>query len=669
MPTEAHLQSLASLQISSPALLKPHDPHPSGQQQQQQEYSEAREAPVAQAKPKGVLVSATSAPTMDLTMDRVPSRSQQLDRLAASSKEDPFDVLIIGGGSSGAGCAVDAQTRNLRTAMIEREDFASGTSSKSTKLVHGGVRYLEKAVLQLSLDQLKLVYEALHERDRLLSNAAHLARPLPILTPCYSWWEVIYYGVGLKFYDLLAGSSTLVPSKYMNILESLSRLPTMSKYSEDGRSLKGSILYYDGQFNDTRLNVTLATSAAAAGAAVSNYTDCVGLIKNEAGKVVGAHCRDRISGKEFDVHAKLVINAAGPFADDVRRASDPSKKPSVQGASGTHITLPDFYGSSKNGMIIPKTKDGRVVFMLPFQHHIIAGTTDTPIQITSRPRSTQAEIDFILNTLSDYLDVRVTPKDVLSAWCGIRPLPNSGKGGNTQNVVRDHVIFMDDDGMLNVTGGKWTTYRSMAEQAIDAALASGRLPNDVLPCQTRDLKLLGAKNYSYQMKANISQDYQVPYRNLPLGKPELRDPEVDVDTEIAAHLSACYGDNCDRVLSLAREQQLGKRLVPNHPVLEAEVIYTAQAEYCMTVEDFISRRSRLAFLDVRSCEAALPRISEILASVHGWSEDKRKAEVEAARDFLINNFTPGPMVHTDSSPPPTAKFPKVPDSSREQVAA
>ncbi|KIY96540.1 glycerol-3-phosphate dehydrogenase [Monoraphidium neglectum] len=292
-----------------------------------------------------------------LAVGPVPTRAQQLARLRAGSKDDPFDVLIIGGGATGAGCALDAATRGLRTAMVERGDFGCGTSSKSTKLVHGGVRYLEKAVFNLDKAQLKLVYEALQERSDLLANAPHLARPLPILMPCYKWWEVPFYWAGLKMYDLVAGMRNLAWSKYLSPSESVRLLPTLADPNPNARSLKGAIQYFDGQFDDARLNVALACTAAAAGAAVANHAEASSLIKDASGRVVGARIADRQGGgRPFEVHARVVVNATGPYADALREQSDPGVKKAVRASSGAHVTLPEYYGSQAVGMIVPKTK-------------------------------------------------------------------------------------------------------------------------------------------------------------------------------------------------------------------------------------------------------------------------------------------------------------------------
>mmetsp|Transcript_21800 Transcript_21800/g.55502 ORF Transcript_21800/g.55502 Transcript_21800/m.55502 type:complete len:359 (-) Transcript_21800:304-1380(-) len=328
---------------------------------------------------KGGLTTGGDAGRMQLP-DHVPSRAANLQKARESTPIKPFDMLIIGGGATGTGCAVDAATRGLRTVLVEREDFGSGTSSKSTKLAHGGVRYLEKAVMNFDVAQLKLVWEALHERAHILTNAAHLSCAMPILTPCYKWWEVPYYWAGMKTYDAIAGLGNLAVSKYCGPTECLTRLPTLAQ-ELGGRPLKGAILYYDGAFDDSRLNVTLAASAAAAGASVLNYVECKGLIKNAEGQVVGATCVDRLSGATFDVHARVVVNATGPFLDGVRRSADNNAALSVTASAGAHITLPAYYGDRATGLIIPKTKDGRVVFMLPFQVRWLWGLWRFPVAV------------------------------------------------------------------------------------------------------------------------------------------------------------------------------------------------------------------------------------------------------------------------------------------------
>ncbi|GAX74717.1 hypothetical protein CEUSTIGMA_g2165.t1 [Chlamydomonas eustigma] len=586
----------------------------------------------------------TTAESSDLSnlSGPIPTRSQQLSRIRGSTRESPFDLFIIGGGATGAGCALDAATRGLKTVLIEREDFGSGTSSKSTKLVHGGVRYLEKAVFNLDLSQLKLVYEALHERLYFLRNASYLAHPLPILTPCYQWWEVPYYWAGLKAYDLVAGSTNLIMSKFIGATESLSLLPTLAAKSPiNGSPLKGSVLYYDGQFDDSRMNVVLACSAAAAGAAVVNHVECKELIKNSEGQIIGARCFDHFAQEPVEVYAKVVVNAAGPFVDGVRKLSDPSAANTVMGSSGTHITLPEFYGSQTVGMIIPQTRDGRVLFMLPWQGCLIAGTTDEKCSISAHPHGTQDEVNFILESLSDILGLKVAPSDVQSVWTGIRPLASNPKAQDTQNIVRDHVIYTDDDGLITVTGGKWTTYRRMAKETVDAAISTGRLPRCERPCQTSHLKLRGAEKYSPTSYAQLSQQYQQIVDNH-LPEATKRGPlllsEPQVDSSVLRHLATSYGDRSSLILSIAKEKGLGKRLHPKHPVLEAEVAYCVKHEMCETVEDFLMRRTRLAFIDAAAALESVPSVVKIMSKECGWSGKREQNELQKASQCILHDF-------------------------------
>lgn len=388
-------------------------------------------------------------------------------------------------------------------------------------------------------------------------------------------------------------------------------------------------MYYDGRFDDSRMNLALACSAAALGANVANHTDVKSLIKDKKGNVMGARCKDMISGREFDVYAKVVCNATGPWVDGVRTQSDSSCSSSVQGSSGSHIVLPRFYnGNSSLAMIIPKTRDGRVVFLLPWQGHLIAGTTDNKCPITSRPQATEADVTFILEALSDYLDVKINRSDVLSVWSGIRPLPQppkkDGETSDTQNIVRDHLIFEDKDGMINVSGGKWTTYRKMAEETVDAVVATGRLTtgHKLSPCQTRSLPLVGAGRFQQCQGADLARNHS---------------PQID--TEIASHLSQSYGDRANLVL-LAKDHI--RRLTPNHPVIEAEVLYCIENEFCETVDDFIERRCHIAYLDAKAASDVIPKVADLMGKKLGWSHQRKAKEIKNAQDSLAWSFFPAP---------------------------
>ncbi|KAI3914069.1 hypothetical protein MKW92_040133 [Papaver armeniacum] len=525
----------------------------------------------------------------------IPSRQFQENALMGSSIKNPLDVLVVGGGATGCGVALDAASRGLRVGLVEREDFSSGTSSRSTKLIHGGVRYLEKAFFNFDYGQLKLVFHALEERKQVIQNAPHLCHALPCMTPCFDWFGVVYYWMGLKMYDLVAGRKLLHLSRYYSAQESVELFPTLANK-----------VYYDGQMNDARLNVGLACTAALAGAA------------DEASeRIIGAKIRDNLSGKEFVTYAKVVVNAAGPFCDSVRKMS-----------SGVHIVLPDYYSPEGMGLIVPKTKDGRVVFMLPWLGRTVAGTTDSNTEITMLPEPHEDEIQFILDAISDYLNVKVRREDVLSAWSGIRPLAMDPRAKNTESISRDHVVCEDYPGLVTITGGKWTTYRSMAEDAVDAAIKSGKLtPTNA--CMTQNLQIVGGYGFDPASFTVLAQQY-VRMKKSYGGKVV---PGV-MDSSVAKHLAHAYGTLAERVATIAQDEGLGKRLAHGYPYLEAEVAYCARQEYCESAVDFIARRCRIAFLDTDAAGRALPRIVQILAAEHKWDKSRQKQELQKGNEFL-----------------------------------
>ncbi|KAK7277276.1 hypothetical protein RIF29_18427 [Crotalaria pallida] len=558
----------------------------------------------------------------------VPSREVQRSSLIGTSADNPLDVLVIGGGATGSGVALDAVTRGLRVGLVEREDFSSGTSSRSTKLIHGGVRYLEKAVFKLDYGQLKLVFHALEERKQVIDNAPHLCHALPCMTPCFDWFEVVYYWIGLKMYDLVAGSRLLHLSRYYSAKQSTGLFPTLAREGK-GRSLRGTVVYYDGQMNDARLNVGLACTAALAGGAVLNHAEVVSLLKDDAGeRIIGARIRDNLTGKEFDTYAKVIVNAAGPFCDAVRKMADKNARDMICPSSGVHIVLPDYYSPEGMGLIVPKTMDGRVVFMLPWLGRTVAGTTDSNTPITFLPEPHEDEIQFILDAISDYLNVKVRRTDVLSAWSGIRPLAMDPSAKNTESISRDHVVFEDQPGLVTITGGKWTTYRSMAEDAVNAAIKSGKLtPSN--GCVTNKLRIVGGEGWDPAFFTVLTQQYM----RMKLSSKGQVVPGI-MDTAAAKHLSRAYGTLAERVAAIAQNENLGKRLAHGYPFLEAEVAYCARHEYCESAVDFIARRSRLAFLDTDAAGRALPRVIQILAAEHKWDKSRQKEELQKAKEFL-----------------------------------
>ncbi|OCT63487.1 uncharacterized protein LOC495948 isoform X2 [Xenopus laevis] len=568
-------------------------------------------------KRKASITSVEAAEAIkSFAQNELPSREAQLLTL---QKTKEFDVLVIGGGATGCGCALDAVSRGLKTAIVERDDFSSGTSSRSTKLIHGGVRYLQKAIMNLDIEQYKLVKEALYERANLLEIAPHLSAPLPIMLPVYKWWQLPYYWIGIKAYDLVAGSQCLRSSYILSKSKALELFPMLQK-----DKLVGAIVYYDGQHNDARMNLAIALTAARYGAATANYTEVVRLLRRtdpESGKerVCGARCRDVLTGQEFDVRAKCVINATGPFTDSVRKMDNQEVKNICQPSAGVHIVMPGYYSPDNMGLLDPATSDGRVIFFLPWEKMTIAGTTDTPTEVTHHPIPTEEDINFILTEVRNYLssDVEVRRGDVLAAWSGIRPLVTNPNSKDTQSISRNHVVDVGESGLVTIAGGKWTTYRSMAEDTLDAAIIAHNLKAD--PCRTVGLFLEGGRDWSPTLYIRLVQDY-------------------GLESEVAQHLAATYGDQAFEVAKLAkvtgkRWPIVGKRLVSEFPYIEAEVKY-ALREYACTAVDVISRRTRLAFLNVQAAEEALPRIVDIMAKELNWKEQKKKEELETAKKFL-----------------------------------
>lgn len=564
-------------------------------------------------------VAAEAEPNIPFAKE-LPSRQAQLSALRSTEE---FDVLIIGGGATGAGCALDAVTRNLKTALVERSDFSSGTSSRSTKLIHGGVRYLQKAIMQLDYEQYMMVKEALHERANLLEIAPHLSAPLPIMLPVYKWWQLPYYWAGIKMYDLVAGIQCLKSSYVLSKSKALELFPMLKK-----DKLVGAIVYYDGQHNDARMNLAIALTAARYGAAMANYTEVVTLIKRAdpgsgVERVCGARCRDLLTGEEFDVRAKCVINATGPFTDSLRKMDNQDTPNICQPSAGVHIVIPGYYSPDNMGLLDPATSDGRVIFFLPWEKMTIAGTTDTPTNVTAHPMPGEEDINFILNEIRNYLspDVEVRRGDVLAAWSGIRPLVTDPDSKDTQSICRNHIVSISASGMVTIAGGKWTTYRSMAEETLDAAVKAHTLSAD--PCKTVGLMLEGGRGWTPTLYIRLVQDY-------------------GLEVEVAQHLAATYGGRAFDVAKMAqvtgqRWPIVGKRLVSEFPYIESEVLYAIK-EYACSVIDVIARRTRLGFLNVQAADEALPRIAQIMAKELNWTEEKTRTELEAAKQFLYQEM-------------------------------
>ena len=529
-------------------------------------------------------------------MEHTVNRQSILQELRATPL---FDLLIIGGGATGTGIAVDAASRGLKVALVDKQDFAEGTSSRSTKLVHGGVRYLEAAVKKLDKDQFYLVKEALAERGMFLENAPHLAYSRALVTPVYNWFEVPYIYAGLLLYDLLSGRHRLGRSTLVGRKEALRRFPMLK-----AEGLKAGVIYYDGQFNDARMAVTLAMTAREKGAVVINHAELTGFEK-QGGKLCGASIRDSLSGEVIHIKAKGVINATGPFVDRLRQLDDPEADTILEASSGIHIILPKRFVPPDSGLLIPKTEDGRVLFILPWQGHALVGTTDAPADITEHPRAGKEEIEYLIRHINQYFDVKVKSSDVLAAWSGLRPLVHFKDTADTSQIVREHTIVNSDSGLLTIAGGKWTSYRRMAEEVVDAAVKSFALRTD-RGCQTRALRLVGAEQFK-------------PENHVVLAK------TFGLEMDVAEHLNRAYGDRASLIGEMAKTG-LGKRLCENHPYIEAEVVYVMRHEFAERAIDVLARRLSLALLDRQASMNCLDRVIELMAAERQWTSAHAQAE-------------------------------------------
>jgi glycerol-3-phosphate dehydrogenase len=512
------------------------------------------------------------------------------------NRNEPWDIVVIGGGATGAGIAVDAATRGYDVLLLEREDFGKGTSSRATKLVHGGVRYLEQG-------NLSLVMEALKERGRLLQNAPHIVRNLRFVVPNYSWWEAPFYGIGMKVYDLLAGKYSFGPSKTLSLEETLELLPTIR---QDG--LRGGVMYHDGQFDDTRLLTHLMMTAAEHGATLLNYAGVVELTKDENGFVRGVIAVDGESGERYTIAARSVVNATGIFTDETRRLAEPAAEPMMVPSQGIHLVFDRSFLIGDTALLVPHTDDGRVLFAVPWHNRTLVGTTDTPIEtISYEPLPFEEEIEFVLETAGRYLSHKPTREDILSVFVGIRPLAKAAGAvdGKTSAISRDYTIHIDHTGLVTIAGGKWTTYRHMAEDCVDHAITLGGL--DERPCVTATTHIHG-------------------YHQHP---------------EELGSLSV-YGSDAAAILGLAKENPgLAKPLHSDLPYIGAEVVWAARHEMSRTVDDALSRRTRALLLNARAAVEVAPAVASLLATELGKDSSWAEAQVAAFRALATQYIAQG----------------------------
>ena len=511
---------------------------------------------------------------------------QQLDDFA-----QPWDMIVIGGGATGLGTAVDAAARGYRTLLLEQRDFAAGTSSRSTKLIHGGVRYLQQG-------NLALVQESLHERGLLMRNAPHLVHNLSFIVPLYEWWEGPFYGAGLKLYDLLAGRLGLGPSRHLSREETLRLLPMI-----EPTALRGGISYYDGQFDDARLAICLARTLEDLGGIPLNYCTVTAFEKS-AGRIIGVVVRDNESGREHRLQSRTVINATGVYCDALRRLDDPAVDDIMTTSQGIHLVLERSFLGGNSAIMVPHTDDGRVLFAIPWHDRVLLGTTETPVtSISLEPRPLEKEIDFLLEHAGRYLTSHPGRIDILSMFAGLRPLLRNKKHDDTASLSRDHVIMVSKSGLITIAGGKWTTYRRMAEDAVDQAESIAGLPPRA--SNTENLSLHG---------------WEETLENGAWSE---------------------YGADSSRLIELAGKIPAGSELLhPRLPYRVCEVIWSVRHEYARTVEDVLSRRTRALLLDAAVSMEIAPRVALLMAAELGYDEAWQQRQVS---DFLqlAHGYLPG----------------------------
>lgn len=506
---------------------------------------------------------------------------------------EPFDIIVVGGGATGLGTAVDAAARGYRTCLIEQADFAKGTSSRSTKLVHGGVRYLKQG-------NISLVLEALKERGLLYRNAPHLVHNMAFVIPNYKWWEGPFYGIGMKVYDRLAGKLGLSPSRVLSCKQTLQQIPTI-----ETKGLVGAVIYHDGQFDDSRLAINLAQTATTLGAHLANYVRCDGLIK-EGDFVCGINATDLESDTPLTIRGRCVINATGIFVDTLRTADTGRPSDTVAVSQGVHIVLPKEFLPGDAAIMIPKTADGRVLFAVPWHDCVIVGTTDTPVdEKLLEPRALEEERRFLLEHAGRYLSKKPRPEDVLSIFAGLRPLVKSGDASDTATLSRDHTIMVGESGLVTVTGGKWTTYRRMAQDVIDhAEMVAGLGPK---PCPTEHLQIHGYTHTS------------------------------DTDPTLAG-----YGSDAAAIRSMMESDTASAK--PVHPKLSlrpAEIRWHVHNEMARTVDDVLARRSRSLLLNANAAAAAAPAVAKILATELGRDDNWCQLQIDSfqqlARGYIFTD--------------------------------
>jgi glycerol-3-phosphate dehydrogenase len=541
----------------------------------------------------------------------VKQRDQVLESIASRS----YDVCIIGGGATGSGCALDAQLRGLRTVLVEAGDFASGSSTAATKLVHGGVRYLEEAVNDLDIQQYKLVEAALRERLLMLRNAPYLTRTVEFLVPCFSHFDQFYYGLGMKMYDWISGKSSLMPSRMLNRQEALFRMPAMQS-----KNLTGAVAYADGQFDDARYAMALLETFDGLGGQAVNYARVTALDKAESGKIIAAVVTDQISNRTFRIPARAFVNATGPFSDVVRRFASADKPPRMHPSKGSHVLFPLDGFPENDALLVPRTEDGRLIFAVPWNGRLMVGTTDTGYTPGEEMVVTKEEIEYLLRQLNPYLSTPLRVDQAVSGYAGIRPLVAAPGVTDTKKLIRDDEVEFDaESGLISILGGKWTTHRLMGEETIDKV--QEYLGGPVTETQTHEYPLSGSADYSRDYWQTLVDRYGLP-------------------VPTAEHLAHKYGTRAPAVMELVEhDPALAHPLVEGQAPIRAQAVYAARHEMARTIEDVLARRTGLQLFGWRFAVQAAPAVASLLSCELGWSAEQEAAATQQYVDKINHMLT------------------------------
>jgi glycerol-3-phosphate dehydrogenase len=554
------------------------------------------------------------------------SRVEELKNISGRQ----FDLCVIGGGATGSACALDAQLRGIRTVLLEAGDFAGATSSAATKIIHGGVRYLEEAIKGADLQEYHVLVRALHERVRMLENAPHLTRKLEFLVPSYHWIDVAYLDVGLKIYDWLAGPGRISPSKYLSQEETLKRMPELNQ-----KGLVGSVAYADGQFDDARYNITLVQTFTEAGGNTLNYARVTDFKQETGREISGVVVKDQLTEETFTLSAKAVVNATGPASDSIRQLATPTVPKRMRPSKGAHILLPLEVFPTEDALLIPKTEDGRVLFAVPWGGRLLVGTTDEEVRPETELVVTKGDVEYLLRHLNQYLARPVTPDDIVSGFAGARPLVGSEDGGDTKKLARDDVIEVDPaSGLISIMGGKWTTHRAMAEDTIDRVQQAVGFPHSI--SRTRNYVLYGGKGFTDDYWNKLCRQHRVPEKT-------------------ARHLASKFGTAAEKVLALASENAaLLDPILEGHPAIKAEVVYAVRHEMAASIEDVLARRIGMQLYSWRDAIQAAPVVGSLMAEELSWTSSFTRA---AITDYVekINHLLDAAGLSRERSPASTGR--------------